>query len=113
MAEKRKFTRVSIKSVAEIIFPNDEFSQAYVGGISRGGLEMYTQIEMTSGQVHAVRLHFLFQGKERTETVEGKVKWSASFKNAFISGMEFTTVLNAADHINLLLFIEQAEAFYK
>lgn len=113
MVEKRKFTRVSIKSVAEIIFPNDEFGQAYVGGISRGGLEMYTQIEMISGQNHTVRLHFLFQGEERTETVEGKVKWSASFKNAFISGMEFTKELNAADHTHLLLFIEQAEAFYK
>lgn len=113
MVEKRKFTRVSIKSVAEIIFQNNEFSQAYVGGISRGGLEMYTQVEMTPGQNHTLRLHFLFQGEERTETVEGKIKWSASFKSAFISGMEFTKELNASDHANLLLFIGQAEAFYK
>ncbi len=113
MAEKRKFLRVSIKSVAEIIYPNEEFAQAYVGGISRGGLEMYTQVEMISGGIHTVRLHFLFQGEEKMETVRGKIKWSASFKNAFISGMEFTSILNATEHTGLLLFIEQAEAFYK
>jgi hypothetical protein len=113
MVEKRKFTRVNIKSVAEIILPGDEFSQGYVGGISRGGLEVYTEMQMRRDAVYAFRLHFLFQDQEITETVQGKVKWSAAFKKAYVSGIEFTTALNTTDHANLLLFIGKAEAYYK
>jgi hypothetical protein len=113
MVEKRKFTRVNIKSVAEIILPGDEFEQGFVGGISRGGLELYTQTEMKREEVYTIRLHFLFQEQEITETIRGKIKWSASFKKAFVSGIEFTSALNVTEHANLLLFIEKAEAYYK
>lgn len=113
MVEKRKHIRVTIKSVAEVVLPDGDFDQAYVGGISRGGLEMYTSKEIKRDTSIHITLHFLLEGQEVTESVEGKVKWSASFKNAFVSGVEFSSVLTAETHPNLIRCIEQAESFYK
>ncbi|MBI3803324.1 MAG: PilZ domain-containing protein [Nitrospirae bacterium] len=113
MIEKRKHIRVTIKSIAEVILPEGDFDQAYVGGISRGGLEMYTGKEMKRETPVKITLHFLLEGQEVTEAVQGAVKWSASFKNAFVSGIEFSSVLSAEANPNLVRCIEQAELFYK
>ncbi len=111
MAEKRKYKRVNIKSVAEVALPDGDFDQAYIGGISRGGLEMYTGKEMKKDQSCKITLHFLYEGREMIETTDGRIKWSASFKNAFVSGVEFTKVLNAQENPNLLSYIQKAESF--
>lgn len=113
MVEKRKHIRVTIKSIAEVILPDGDFDQAYVGGISRGGLEMYTGKEMKRDTRVKITLHFLLEGKEVSESVEGTVKWSASFKNAFVSGVEFSRVLAVEVNPNLIRCIEHAESFYK
>ena len=111
MVEKRKYKRINIKSVAEVALPDGEFDQAYIGGISRGGLEMYTTKEIKKDQSCRVTLHFLYEGREMTETTEGKIKWSASFKNAFVSGMEFTKALTADETPNLLRYVQKAESY--
>ncbi|GEM_PF-5330859 len=113
MNEKRKHIRVTIKSVAEVVLPDGDFEQSYVGGISRGGLEMYTSKEIKKDSSIKITLHFLLEGREVIEPVQGKVKWSAAFKNAFVSGVEFSNVLNSETHPNLIRCIEQAESFYK
>ena len=113
MVEKRKHIRVTIKSVAEVVLPDGDFDQAYVGGISRGGLEMYTSKEIKQATLLKITLHFLLDGREVAEAAQGKVKWSASFKNAFVSGVEFSSVLTGQTHPNLIRCIEQAESFYK
>lgn len=113
MIEKRKHIRVTIKSIAEVVLPDGDFDQAYVGGISRGGLEMYTSIEIKKDTPVKITLHFLLEGREETEALQGKVKWSASFKSAFVSGVEFANVLTAEIYPNLTRCIEQAESYYK
>lgn len=113
MMEKRKHIRVTIKSIAEVVLPDGDFDQAYVGGISRGGLEMYTSKEIKKDTSVKITLHFLLEGQEETEALQGKVKWSASFKNAFVSGVEFSNVLTVETNPNLTRCIEQAESYYK
>lgn len=113
MIEKRKHIRVTIKSIAEVVLLDGDFDQAYVGGISRGGLEMYTGKEIKKDTSVKITLHFLLEGEEMTEVVQGKVRWSASFKNAFVSGVEFSNVLTAETNPNLFRCIDQAESYYK
>lgn len=113
MVEKRKHIRVTIKSIAEVILPDGNFEQAYVGGISRGGMEMYTSSEIKPDTPIKITLHFLFEGQEATEAAQGKVKWSAAFNKAFVAGVEFSSILTAQTNPNLIRCIEQAESFYK
>ncbi len=111
MIENRKYTRVSIKSVADVMMPGGIANQAYLGEISRGGLEMYTKGALQEDVTYTIKPYFLFEGHEMTETLKGKVKWSCPVRNDFVSGIEFTKTVTDGNHPNLLRCIEQAEVY--
>ncbi len=111
MIENRKFTRVSIKSVADVMISGSLANQAYLGEISRGGLEMYTKLPLQKDVTYTIKPYFLFEGREMTETLKGKVKWSHPIRNDFVSGIEFTKAVTDNSYPNLFRCIEQAEVY--
>jgi len=111
MRDNRRYTRVSIRSVADIELPDGTSDNAYLGEISRGGMEMYTRSELQKNATYTIKPYFLFEGHELTETLKGQVKWSSSIKNDFIAGIQFTKVVTKENYPSLSLCIEQAEAY--
>jgi len=82
--ERRRYPRVTIKSVAKIGMPaiNKELF-AFVGSISRGGLELYCQEPLPIGQAATIQLTFLDrQGETLQETLKGAIRWCAKMWRA-------------------------------
>ncbi len=109
--ERRKYQRVTIKSVAEIcVRPGSGKFFAFVGGISRGGLELYGQERLTVNHAATIQLTFLNrEGHETRETLDGTVRWCSKLGEAYIAGVEFTTAIEAQDHPALWTYISQYE----
>ena len=114
-AEKRRFKRVTITSIANIISVDEKVKfRAFVGGISRGGMEIYAQKALRPGNEVQIRLHFIdIHGKEMLEEVRGKVKWTNQFSDAHVTGLEFSEVIDDKNYPALLTYLEQAENFLR
>jgi c-di-GMP-binding flagellar brake protein YcgR len=112
---RRRYPRVTIKATAEIFCVDDNRRfEAFVGGISRGGLEIYARDPVKKGCRLQITMHFLDQnGKPSRETVSGEVRWTAPFEKAHISGIEFEQVLDAKRNPTLAAYLASAEAYFK
>jgi c-di-GMP-binding flagellar brake protein YcgR len=110
--ERRKYQRMSIKSVAEItLSAKGQPLFAFVGGISRGGLEMFSQQSFPAGQAMRVRLTFLSrQGRQIQEALEGTIRWSSRLGEAHIAGLEFTAPIEERDHPALWAYLTHTGA---
>jgi PilZ domain len=114
MINKRQFTRVTIKSVGEITCVDDNRRfKAFVGGISRGGLEIYSHEVVQRDCQLNISLSFLdADGKPTVENLAGRVRWSAPFQDAYIAGIQFDVLVDR-DHTPALAdYIENAERYF-
>jgi len=109
---RRRYQRVTIKSVAKITLPSggtDLF--AFVGTVSRGGLELYCQEPLPIGQSATIHLTFLNrQGQPLQETLQGAVRWRATLGDATIAGVEFATPIERDDHPALWAYLVPYES---
>ena len=113
-AEKRRFKRVTITSIADIMLVDEKkMFRVYVGGISRGGMEIYTQKALHPGNEIQIWLRFIdTSGKEKLEEIRGRVKWTNQFSDAHVARLEFAEVINEKNYPALLTYLEQAEKFF-
>lgn len=105
--ERRRYQRMTIKSVAKIAVPamrKELF--AFVGNISRGGLEFYCQEPLPAGNTASIQLTFLNrQGEPLQETLEGTIRWCAKLGEANIAGVEFTVPIEERTHAALWAYL--------
>jgi hypothetical protein len=103
---------VTIKSVAKISLPSggtDLF--AFVGTVSRGGLELYCQEPLPIGQSATIHLTFLNrQGRPLHETLQGAIRWRAKLGDATIAGVEFAAPIERDDHPALWAYLAPHES---
>jgi c-di-GMP-binding flagellar brake protein YcgR len=111
---KRRFKRVTITSVADIMLVNEkEKFRAFVGGISRGGMEIYTQRALIQGNEVQISLRFIdVSGDEKLEVIRGKIIWTNQFSDAHVAGLEFSEAINDRNYPALLTYLEQAEKVF-
>jgi len=114
MTNKRKYPRVTIKAVGEVLCLDDDRKfKAFVGGISRGGLEIYAHEPVKKGCRLKITLRFLDKdGKPRDELISGEVRWTAPFHEAYLSGIELTHLLDKKENPILTDYVENAERFF-
>src|SRR6185295_19957806 len=107
----RRFKRVTITSIADIKLADEkEKFRAFVGGISRGGMEIYTQRALSTGNEVQVWLRFIdVSGDEKLEEIRGKIRWTNQFSDAHVAGLEFFEVISDMNYPALLTYLEQAE----
>lgn len=112
--EQRRYKRVTIKSIADIKVQNREAGfQAFLGGISRGGLELYAPEPLEKGDLLSLSLMFLDKdGKNQIEILRGVVKWSDAFESAYIAGIEFDHLIETDSTPFLAAYIENAERYH-
>jgi hypothetical protein len=110
-SDRRKHARVTIKAVSKVFFSGENRStKAFVGGISRGGLEIYTEGKVEKGTRVDVTLTFVGKnGQKIDEGVSGTVRWSSSFEENYISGIEFDAALDPRVNPALSDYLENAE----
>jgi PilZ domain len=103
----RRYQRMSIKSVAKISLPSQGTEWfAFVGSVSRGGLEIYCQESLPIGKEVTIRLTFLNrQGQPLQETLQGPIRWCAKLGEATIAGVEFTAPIEQDDHAALWAYL--------
>lgn len=110
--ERRQYQRVMIKSVAKISLPligTELF--AFVGSVSRGGLELYCQEPLPIGKAVTIQLTFLNrQGQPLQEVLEGTIRWCAKLGEATIAGVEFTVPIVQKDHAALWTYLAPYES---
>ncbi len=111
MRDHRRHIRVGIKSVADVVSSEGQFNDACVGGISRGGLELYTRDLLHKEATYTIKPYFIFEGQEMLETLKGTVKWSLPIRNMFVSGIEFIKSVTPESCPALSSCIEQSEAY--
>jgi hypothetical protein len=110
-AEKRRFKRVTITSIADIMSVDvKEKFRAFVGGISRGGMEIYAQKALRPGNEVRIWLHFIDINGKEAEEIRGKAGGPTSFRTRMWQGWSFrsTTIKLSV----LLAYLEQAEKFF-
>jgi hypothetical protein len=114
MTNKRQHKRVTIKSIGDIIRVDDQHRfTAFVGGISRGGLEIYAPERLNPTSRVKIALSFLDKdGKLTVENLSGQVRWSAPFKDHYIAGIQFDTLVNRESTPALNEYIENAERYF-
>ena len=115
MTNKRAHKRITIKSIGDFYCVEDDRSfNAYIGGISRGGLEFYSEESIKPGQKLKISLTFKgLDGKAVVEDLTGQVQWSAPFQDAFIAGVQFDVIVDGKAMPALDRYIEISEQFYK
>ena len=114
MTSKRQHNRYTIKSVGEIfcIDDNRQF-KAFVGGISRGGMEVYSQELLKPDTRLKIAISFLDKdGKIMTENLAGRVRWSSTFQEAYIAGIQFDVIVENDIAPALDEYIKTAEEFF-
>jgi PilZ domain len=111
MTNRRKHARVTIKAVSQVTFVEGGRSiKAFVGGISRGGLEIYTDDPVDKGTRVDVTLTFLSKnGKPIDESVGGSVRWASPFEEHYICGIEFDALLDTRVNPALTEYLDEAE----
>lgn len=114
MTNKRKYPRVTIKALGEVFCLDDDRKfKAFVGGISRGGLELYAHESVKKGCHLKITLHFLDKdGNPRDELISGEVRWTAPFHEAYLSGIELTHLLDKNESPMLTEYVENAERYF-
>ena len=114
MTNKRQHKRVTIKSVGDIFCVDDNRRfKAFVGGISRGGLEIYSQETVNRNCRLKISLSFLDKdGKPMVENLTGQVRWSAPFQEAYIAGIQFDVLVDEDTSPALADYIENAERYF-
>jgi len=114
MTNKRQHKRVTIKSIGDIVCLDDQRRfTAFVGGISRGGLEIYTPEKLNPDGRIKIALSFLDKdGKLTVEDLSGQVRWAAPFKDAYIAGIQFDVLVDRESTPALNEYIENAERFF-
>jgi c-di-GMP-binding flagellar brake protein YcgR len=114
MTNKRQYKRVTIKSVGEIFCIDDNRRfKAFVGGISRGGLEIYSQEMLNRDCRLEISLSFLDKGgKPTVENLTGQVRWAAPFQEAYIAGIQFDVLVDENTTPALAGYIENAERYF-
>lgn len=101
--ERRRYQRVTIKSVAKIIMPAiGQELFAFVGNVSRGGLEFYCQEPLPTGKPVTIHLTFLNrQGETLQEILHGTIRWCAKLGEATVAGVEFSALIDEHNHAAL------------
>ena len=115
MINKRRYKRITIKSIGDFYCGDENRSfNAYIGGISRGGLEFYSEESIKPGQKLKISLTFKdLDGKEVVEVLTGQVRWSAPFQDAFIAGVQFDVIVDGKATPALDRYIELSEQYFK
>jgi hypothetical protein len=105
--ERRRYDRVTIKSVAKItVSAIGKELFTFVGNISRGGLEFYCQEPLPIGKTVTVHLTFLNrQGETLQETLGGTIRWCAKLGEATIAGVEFSALIDQHNHAALWAYL--------
>jgi hypothetical protein len=108
----RRYQRVTIKSVAKISLPSKGTEWfAFVGSVSRGGLEIYCQEPLPIGKEVTIQLTFLNrQGQPLQETLQGPIRWCAKLGEATIAGMEFTAPIEQDEHAALWAYLAPGQS---
>ena len=111
---KRQHPRVTIKSIGDIYCSDDNRRfKAFVGGISRGGLEIYSQEAVKRDCRLKIALSFLDKdGKPTVENLTGQVRWSSPFQDAYIAGIQFDALVDPDTTPELADYIENAERYF-
>jgi len=114
LKNKRQYPRVTIKSIGEIYCPEDHRRfKAFVGGISRGGLEIYSQEILNRDCRLKISLSFLNKdGRPVVENLEGQVRWASPFQEAYVAGIQFDSLVNRDTTPSLADYIENAERYF-
>src|SRR3970040_63081 len=96
MTNKRQHKRVTIKSIGDVFCIDDNRRfKSFVGGISRGGMEIYSQEMVNRDCRLKISLSFLDKdGKPTVENLTGQVRWSAAFQDAYIAGIQFDVLVD-------------------
>jgi PilZ domain len=110
--ERRRYPRVTIKSVAKISLPSQGKELfAFVGSVSRGGLELYCQEPLPIGKDATIHLTFLNrQGQPLQEILQGAIRWCAKLGEATIAGVEFTAPVEQDEHAALWAYLAPYES---
>jgi Tfp pilus assembly protein PilZ len=113
MVNKRKHPRVTIKAISDVLCKDDNRRfKAYLGGISRGGLEVYSSEKMNEGCRLEILIHFIDKsGQPVSEKIPGKVRWSAPMEKDFIAGIEFDQTVDNKQNPALTNYIKAAEDY--
>jgi hypothetical protein len=109
---RRQYQRVMIKSVAKISLPSKVTELfAFVGSVSRGGLELYCQEPLPIGKTATIQLTFLNrQGQPLQEILHGAIRWCAKLGEATIAGVEFTAPIEQDKHTALWAYLAHDES---
>ena len=115
MEDKRRHSRVTIKAMGRIFCVDDQrrFS-AFIGGISRGGLEIYSGELVKKGCYLEITLDFLDkEGRLQRENIVGEVRWSAPFHESYLCGVQFNSELDEKENPILSNYLRYAESFIR
>jgi c-di-GMP-binding flagellar brake protein YcgR len=114
LQNKRQHPRVTIKSIGEIFCPDDNRRfKAFVGGISRGGLEIYSEESVHRDCRVKISLSFLNkEGRPIVENLAGQVRWAAPFQDAYVAGIQFDSLVDRDTTPSLADYIENAERYF-
>jgi PilZ domain len=109
---RRQYQRVMIKSVAKISLPSKRTELfAFVGSVSRGGLELYCQEPLPIGKAATIQLTFLNrQGQPLQEILHGTIRWCAKLGEATIAGVKFTDPIEQDKHTALWAYLAPYES---
>ena len=115
MINRRKHHRVTIKAVSDVFCRDDNQQfKAFVGGISRGGLEIYSKAELKKDCQLDISLHFKDKdGTSVKEEINGKVRWSAPLEGDYVSGIEFEREVDPKRNPALAEYLLTAEDYLK
>lgn len=110
MANKRKNERIVITSTATITVLTDDSVMAPFDGtvinISPGGVGLCAQTPVKENNKIEVVLRFIdMEGKQRKESVQGRVVWQSEIPPFCVFGVEFIG-LNEQDHPGLIGYLQ-------
>lgn len=115
MKERRKYTRVKIKSMGEAVRQEDNTRfKVIVGDISFGGMELFSEDPFEEGERLEITISIL-TGKKKNieETFSGSVRWVQPFNEAFIGGFQFDQLVEKDTYPEVYLHIMEAEGYLK
>lgn len=110
MEDRRKHKRENISPHLKVVLPDTSQSfGAFITNISSGGLEVYADQRLESGQ--EVQLHISFETDPKTgknEVVKGEIKWVKLSGQRFLIGIAFKDI-NSNDQPVLFEFLNFVE----
>ena len=115
MINRRRHQRVTIKAVSDIFCKDDnQRLKAFVGGISRGGLEIYSKAELKKDCQLDISLYFKDKdGKAVQEKINGQVRWTAPLEGEYVSGIEFEREVDPKRNPALAEYLVTAEDYLR